>query len=290
LRFGALEKDIEKSLAEGPIINWTTKRKSWEQKCVPFIIETILPLVTPLREVFEGLDAKIMVGENRAETLALVERKFFNDLATISHQLAVFESSPTAVQQPGVWKNFVQARDSIWHLIIDPGKIRPDDSREGGGALIRLVQDCPSDLLSIAKEFTAGDLFEGKLEIQLKNGLSTDISVFCHSDVLRDSITELLRNVIRHVKDLYAEHSNEAAIKLTDSNGNGIPVEIYLSGDDQHLCLRMRNGGVPIESEVHGRGLEMCSERLSPYGATVKPEESLPPPWVFGVELTFLKG
>ena len=291
LRFGALEKDIEKSLAEGPIINWTTKYKSWEHKCVPFIVETILPLLTPLREVFEGLDAKIMVGESRAETLALVERKFFSDLATISHQLAVFENSPTAVQQPGVWKNFVQARDSIWHLLIDPGKIRSDNFREGGSALIRLVQDCPSDLLSIANEFTVGDLFEGKLEIQLKNGLSNNYaSVFCHSDVLRESITELLRNVIRHVKDLHAEYGNESAIKIADSNRNGIPVEIYLSDDDDHLCLRMRNGGIPIKSEVHGRGLEMCSERLSPYNATVKSEDRLPSPWVFGVELTFLKG
>jgi hypothetical protein len=291
LRFGALEKDIEKSLAEAPVINWATKRKSWEQKCVPFIIETILPLLTPLREVFEGLDAKIMVGESSADTLALVERKFFSDLATISHQLAVFESSPTAVQQPGVWKNFAQARDSIWHLLIDPGKIRRDNSREGGSALIRLVQDCPSDLLLIANEFLDRDLFEGKLEIKLKNDLLAPYaSVFCHSDVLRESITELLRNVIRHVKDPQTEHGNELAVRTANSNGYGIPVEIYLSDDDQHLCLRMRNGGVPVESEVHGRGLEMCSERLSPYGATVKPEDDLPSTWIFGVELTFLKG
>jgi hypothetical protein len=293
MRFGALEKDIEKSLAEAPVINWTTKRRSWEQKCVPFIIDTILPLLPPLREVFEGLDAKIMVGESRAETLALVDKKFFNDLATISHQLAVFESSPTAVQQPGVWKNFVQARDSIWQLLINPGEIRPDNSREGGSALVRLVQDCPSDLLGITTEFTLEDLFEEKLKIQLKNSLSTDYtSVFCHSDVLRESITELLRNVIRHVRNVQAEHDedDESVLKIGDSNGDGIPVEIYLSDDDEHLCLRMRNRGIPIESEVHGRGLEMCSERLSPYGATVKPENSLPPPWVFGVKLTFLKG
>ncbi|MDT5121592.1 MAG: hypothetical protein QOC96_1074 [Acidobacteriota bacterium] len=290
LRFGPLEKDIENPLVEAPHINWSTKRKSWEQKCVPFIIDTILPLLTPLREVFEGLDAKIMVGENRAETLALVERKFFNDLATLSHLLAVFASSPTAMQQPGVWKNFVQARDSIWHLLIDPGKILQDNFREGGSSLIRLVQDCPADLLSITKEFTDADLFDGKLEIRLENELSSNsASVFCHTDVLRESITELLRNVNRHVRNLAVEHS-KSALKNTDSGGNAIPVEIHLSGDDQYLCLLMRNGGNPIESQAHGRGLEMCAERLSPYGATVKQEDSLPPPWVFGVELTFLRG
>lgn len=293
LRFGALEEDIENSLAVPPIINWDTKRKSWENKCVPFIIVTILPLLTPLREVFEGLDANIIVGENRAETLAIVERKLFKDVATISHSLAVFASNPTAVQQPGLWKDFVQARDYIWHLLIDPGEIRPEGSRDGGSALVRLIQDCPTDILSATQEFTAGDLFKGKLKISIENSLSSNNALaFCHADVLRETIAEMLRNVSRHVSNIPAKgYKDSDGLQISsDALAAAIPVEIRLSDDDQHLFLSIKNGGFPIESQVRGRGLEMCSERLSPYGATVIAEDNLQLPWVFGVTLTFLRG
>jgi hypothetical protein len=293
LRFGALEEDIENALAEPPIINWDTKRKSWENKCVPFIIVTILPLLTPLREVFEGLDANIIVGENRAETLAIVERKIFKDVATLSHSLAVFASNPTAVQKPGLWKDFVQARDYIWHLLIDPGEIRPDGFRDGGSALVRLIQDCPTDIFGITQEFTEGDLFKGRLQISIQNGLSSNSHLaFCHADVLRETIAEMLRNVSRHVSNTPAKSHNGAEPPPASIHApvDAIPVEIRLLDDDQHLYLSMKNGGFPIESQVRGRGLEMCSERLSPYGATVTPEDNLQPPWVFGVTLTFLRG
>lgn len=43
-------------------------------------------------------------------------------------------------------------------------------------------------------------MFNGKLDISLNNQLGSDQAlVFCHSDVLRECISELLRNVDQHV-------------------------------------------------------------------------------------------
>jgi hypothetical protein len=288
LRFGALEEDIEKSVTP-PKINWVTKRKSWEQKCVPFIIDTLLPLLAPLREVFEGLDARIMVGENRAETLAITERKLFRDLATLSQSLMVFAKTRTAVQQPRQWRDFVQARDSIWTLLIDPGRIREGNFREGGSSLVRMLQDCPADVLSVTKELIEGRSFRGNLDIHVTNALTGSSSlVFCHTDVLGESVLELLRNVSRHVQNSSKGQSNELPAVRTDDPS--IPVEIHISEDENYIRLSIRNEGILIESDIHGRGLEMCAERLRPYGALVETEQKLPGAWVFGVKLQFLKG
>jgi len=286
LRFGPLENDIEDSSKKLPRINWATKQKSWRQKCEPFITETLLPLLAPLREVFEGLDSRIMVGSRRAETLAIGERNIFSNIATLSDSLTVFSKNSAAVRQIGRWKNFVRARDSIWELLIDPGSQR--SFREGGSALVRLLQDCPTSILSVLKELIAVDVFEEKLSVRLRNSTSSDDPlVFCHTDVLRESILELLRNITRHVRKGRLPRQTEST---TEFVGEGIAVEMLLSEDNDYLELKIKNAGEPNEPEVHGRGLEMCAERLRPYEASVERDYDIKPPFVFGVRLRLLKG
>lgn len=286
LRFGALEQEIENPRLARPVINWSSRRDSWEHKCAPFVLEAVLPLLKPVRRVFEGLDAKVMIGDINAEILALVEGRIFMDTSNLSLTLSTFAGKPTEVQQPSAWKVFTQARDRLWNLLIDPGSLREDRSREGGSALIRVLKDCPSDLLAVAGEFVEDPRFKDKLDIDVRCNLDFEPLVFCHTDVLRESITELLRNVTRH-----AGMGTGDAIMQGDSVSiqERVPVLMQIYFERENICLRVKNGGALSDNPVRGRGLEKCSERLSPYGAILEKEDPLPP-WLFSIKLRLLKG
>jgi signal transduction histidine kinase len=138
-------------------------------------------------------------------------------------------------------------------------------------------------------ELIVGELFKGILQISLKSLVTSGrTSVFCHTDVLRESVLELLNNVRRHIKR-ETSYVNDPE-KPFESDSQGIPVEVVLSENDEHVLLSIKNAGMPIPSAARGRGLEMCSERLSPYGASVERDYDLQPPWVFGVKLLLLRG
>lgn len=289
LRFGTLEEEMEHPFIDPPEINWTAKRDSWEQKCEPFMIETILPLLRPLREIFEGIDAKVMVGVNRAETLALVDKRIFSDISTLSHLLGVFAGDPTAVQQPGLWKSFIQARDALWRLLVDPGELRRDDSRHGGSALVRVIQDCPTDVLAIAEDLANGAIREGNVNISVKHNLISRSRAFCHSATLRETVSELLRNINEHVAMEESQKNNVLTPPETSSR-SAVQVEIEVFDDNEKVYLQIKNGGTLRESDTPGRGLQSCAERLRPYAATIKIlDTDLQPPWLFGVKLSFLK-
>jgi hypothetical protein len=291
LRFGTLEAEMEHPFIDPPEINWAAKRDSWEQKCEPFIIETLLPLLRPLREIFEGTDAKVMVGVNRAETLALVDKRIFSDISTLSHLLGVFAGDPTAVQQPGLWKSFIQARDALWRLLIDPGELRRDDSRQGGSALVRVLQDCPTDVFAIVEDLANGANREGNVNISLKDNLISRSRAFCHSATLRETVSELLRNINEHVVVPTEElQRNEVLTPPDTSPRSAVPVEIEVFDDNEKVYLQIKNGGTLRESDTPGRGLQSCAERLRPYAATIRIlDTDLQPPWLFGVKLGFIK-
>ena len=286
LRFGPLESDIEDSTRKLPIIKWVAKRDSWLTRCEPFIVHTLLPLITPLRELFEGLDATVMVGPNQAETLAIVARDIFENLATISDALTVFSRNPRAVRHLHRWKKFVQARDEIWQLLIDPGNL-VNGSRDGGSSLIRLLQGCPTDLIGLLNDIMSEDVFRDKLNASITNMISTESRlVFCHEHVLKEGILELLINASKHVQI-------EASNSLDPSQGNDygkIPVEMILTEDAEYLCLTIVNSGTLVERRVHGRGLETFAERLNPYGGVLERAIDVQLPWVFGVRISLLKG
>lgn len=294
LRLGPLlEREIDNRLSELPVMNWTKRRDRWEQTCEPFIVQTVLPLLRPLREVFEGLDCKVMAGETNAEILALVEGRIFTELSTLSHSLEVFANDPSALRQPGAWRRFVQARDALWRLLLDPGALRQDDSRRGGSALVRLLQECPTDLVAIAKEFVGKSLSDRVLTIELANAPDSGESVFCHSSVLRDTMSQLLDNVRVHVAEDTSRFpiAGEESDRRSDCVSGGVPVKIVLTEEHSRVHLQILNGGKVRKSRTPGHGLEMCRQRLRPYGATlVKIDEQLPAPWVFGVRLTLLRG
>jgi hypothetical protein len=287
LRFGPLEDDIEDSAKPLPRINWAAKRNGWITWCEPFITETLLPLLAPLREVFEGLDATLMVGPD-AETLAIGTREIFENLSILSTALTVFSKNPNAVRQLDRWKRFVNARNIIWKLLIDPGD-RRGSAREGGSALIRLLKNCPTDIVGLMEEVISENSFNSKLRVRLVKSLSPNNRfVFCHVDILRDGVLELLRNASRHVRG--ESETEEQAPVNTIPDHKSIPVEMVLSEEGEQLCLAMKNGGILVDSQVHGRGLKMFRERLSPYGASLERINDLRAPWVFGVKISMMKG
>jgi hypothetical protein len=181
------------------------------------------------------------------------------------------------MRRTGELKAFIGARDWVWDLLIDPGAVQPGGQRVGGSALMQLIQGCPVEVLRCIQEIhsTAGTFPDIAIGIEAPDREET-LRAFCHDDVLRECVTEVLWNIQRH------------AAPATD--GEKIPVKIVLRADEERVHVIVYNGGVRrLGVEEHGRGLIMCSERLRPYEGTIEVDEPGYLQWIFAVRLTLLR-
>lgn len=275
LQMGVLEHDL-KRLALQP---WDAIRDAWRNACERVLIERILPLMGKLKKVFEGIDAKLMIGKENAEALAwFAEGRGFMEMASLTSTLERFAHDPQSINVDE-FKALAQIRDWLWEKLIDPGELEPGGTRNGGSALIRFLQHCPVDIKHVLRSVLQNYDLNARLAVQIEphSAMPDATPVFCHEHVLYACLSEIFANVIKH---------NQAA----ESDDLRIPVLVTLHSSGTGLCCTIYNQGTLIPTSGGGRGLVTVAERLLCYGATI--QRLAPPslPWTFGIEICLQKG
>lgn len=281
LRFG-YDDHFKDSSTRPPNTDWRLASQNWEERCVSFLYTTLVPLLKPLRSVFEGADIEVIIGKRESEALAQFSERgdAQNNITKLSQLLEKFSKDENSIHT-GDWEVFIEARDFLWALVFDPGRFE-DNIRKDGSALIKILwglQGCPTSVQSLLDDIPKEDV-EG-LEIIIKNDLKEkDYRVFCHKTVASECLAELMHNV-RHVKPA--------------SPGDLVKVEVRAFREDEtgkgEIHIVVSNDGLCVKPEERGEGLKAAMERLKPYGAYLEilKTDQLGS-WTFSVDLSFQEG
>jgi len=283
LRLKLLEPSIEDPSQPLPEVNWCLIRRGWEERCVPFVLERLLPLVGVIRSVIDGFDAKVILANpTDLDGLAeLANGRVFSEAAIVSWCLLEFEQDPQSVRRPGKWRGFANARDRISRLLLNPGDV---PSRKGGSALIRLLMGCPADLRAVIPSQIVGSLVgDPRLLIDWEIE-DPSVPVFCHESTVIEVVTELLSNILKHCLNV-----TKVRIVVGPAE-DGTAVHVFNDGQRKKHVENGRLTDIEKMRNESSRGLETCRERLQAYGARLKVDDSERDGWTFIASIEFERG
>jgi signal transduction histidine kinase len=252
---------MEEPIGEGSSPDWELMLRSWKT-VETFLQQHVLPFLRPLSGVLLGAFAEEhLLQRDRAWLEADGAIRKLTELASDLFDLRV--TGRRASEFASAWNNLAIQLDELRRTVLLSG----EEGREPA-TLASFISACPTLLLQTLREC----LDEARyMPVEISVNLDDDyeVKVFCHEELVRNIIMQLIDNVVTHRDPAYGH--------LTMS------LDIGIVADHDQVKLIFRNTGTRPSGRP-GNGIVDFQRRLRDFGASlqvVTPSKD----WTFEVHL-----
>ncbi|MGW3959263.1 hypothetical protein ACWED2_05540 [Amycolatopsis sp. NPDC005003] len=246
---------------------WTTVRRNWST-VVTFLADYLLPFLPSLAEPLNGAFAE--------EHFDTTEREILTELSSAEWVRYVnrLEGQFRVLQEAGDQPEQARNRDELARSL----QLLHETILEAGGTELELARfahflnACPTELgSSLTACIQKSENARNPVHITLGPGDIPEIEVFCHEELLENTINQLIRNTVTR-KHRAPGQENEV-----------VGLEISVTVDDKIVRVFFRNTGT-VPTEVPGRGIATARRKLADFGGSLV-EAAPTGEWSFEIEL-----
>ena len=252
---------MEEPIGEGSSPDWELMLRSWKT-VETFLQQHVLPFLRPLSGVLLGAFAEEhFLQRERAWLEADGAVRKLTELASGLYDLRI--AGRTANEFASAWNSFAIQLDELRRTVLLSG----EEGREPA-TLASFISACPTLLLQTLRECVDEARY---MPVDISANLNDDfeVKVFCHEELVRNTIMQLIDNVVTHRDPEYGDLS--------------LSLDIGIVTDRDQVELIFRNTGTRASGKP-GNGIVDFQRRLRDFGASlqvVTPSED----WTFEVHL-----